>query len=204
MNTKVALWLFVRALRWLAWIGFFAVAYYIYAYRAEAVTSFGQLKLHIEMLIFGTGFAVVFLGLIEMMTRERAGLRRPAFGELIPERIPPKGCRLLDQTYRTSAAVRRSCRTAPFVLPYESAICVAIRAGVAVAIAVAVGAAISRVILAAHDICRRTGRRGLSRGWLAGAGWHRGLRWAEILIVGVAAVCIVERLREKPERLARR
>jgi hypothetical protein len=90
MNTKFALWLFVRALRWLAWIGFFAVAYYIHAYRAEVVTGFGQLKVHIEMLIFGTALAGVFLGLIEMMTRERAGLRRPAFGELIPERVPPK------------------------------------------------------------------------------------------------------------------
>jgi hypothetical protein len=88
MNARIALWLSIRALRWLAWISFFAVAYYIYFYRAEVTTGFGQLKPHIELLIFATGLATVFLGFMEMLTRERAGLPRPALGELIPKRLP--------------------------------------------------------------------------------------------------------------------
>ena len=88
MNARIALWLLMRASRWLAWFSFFAVAYYIYAYRAQAVTGFGQLKPHVEMLIFGTGIAVVFLGFIEMLTRERAGLPRPALGEFVPKPKP--------------------------------------------------------------------------------------------------------------------
>jgi hypothetical protein len=88
MNLRIATWLFLRALRWLSWIAFFAVAYYIHAYREQVVTGFGQLKPEIETLMFGAGLAMVFLGFMELLTRERAGLPRPALGELIPKRAP--------------------------------------------------------------------------------------------------------------------
>jgi hypothetical protein len=90
MNVRIATWLSIRALRWMAWIAFFAVAYYIHVYRTEATTGFGQLKPHIELLIFGTGIAIVFLGFLELLTRERAGLPRPRLGELIPKAPPLK------------------------------------------------------------------------------------------------------------------
>jgi hypothetical protein len=73
-------WLFFRALRWLLWIAFLSVFLNVHANRESIVTSFGHLPLAIETAIFSLGIAAVFAGFLELMTRERAGIPRPAVG----------------------------------------------------------------------------------------------------------------------------
>ena len=77
MNSALATWLFFRALRWLAWIGFFLYSAHFIAYRSEHVTAFGQLNTTTEAGLFGFATAAVFFGFFELMMRERAGLDRP-------------------------------------------------------------------------------------------------------------------------------
>ena len=84
MNAMIALWLFFRALRWLAWISFFGMAIYIKTHVPAVLTSFGHLQLRYEVALMLLGNAAVFLGFFELMMRERAGIPRPAVGELIP------------------------------------------------------------------------------------------------------------------------
>jgi hypothetical protein len=73
-------WLFFRSLRWLLWLS--AVAYCIefLVNRAGHLNSFCQLLLSTEFWMFSLPVTAVFAGFFELMMREQAGLRRPAFG----------------------------------------------------------------------------------------------------------------------------
>lgn len=84
MNKDVAIWLLFRAARWLAWLAFFGFSIYYMIDPKPHHDSFGQLRHSAELVMFGAGLAAVFLGFLEMMMRERAGLARPSFGQLIP------------------------------------------------------------------------------------------------------------------------
>jgi branched-subunit amino acid ABC-type transport system permease component len=83
-NAGIAVWLMARALRWLCWIAFFALCIYVRINRATIVTSLNQLPQSLELLIYSLGCAAVFAGFLELIMRERVGLERPRFGELIP------------------------------------------------------------------------------------------------------------------------
>jgi hypothetical protein len=84
MNTAIAVWLGFRVLRWLCWVGFFAYSLHFVLFPQEHLNSFGQLMLSTEMGLFGFGLLAVFAGFLELMMRERAGLVRPSFGQLVP------------------------------------------------------------------------------------------------------------------------
>jgi hypothetical protein len=86
MKAMVATWLFLRALRWLLWIAYFALSFYILKNSATVLTSFGQLPQKLEVLIFGLGCGAVMVGFLELMMRERTGLPRPPFGRM-PRRV---------------------------------------------------------------------------------------------------------------------
>ena|ERR1044071_7637036 len=77
MNSAIATWLFFRAVRWLAWIGFFLYCGHFIAYRREHTDTFGQLIPTTEVAMFGFAVAAIFAGFFELMMRERAGLDRP-------------------------------------------------------------------------------------------------------------------------------
>jgi hypothetical protein len=85
--TPTSAWLFFRAIRWMAWIVFFGWSLYFWIDRAPHLNSFLQLHRFTEVVWFGSAVAAIFSGYLEMMMRERAGLQRPHFGELIP---PPQ------------------------------------------------------------------------------------------------------------------
>src|SRR4029077_6678335 len=85
MDAKIAGWLFFRAMRWLAWISFFGTSFYCWAYRP--MTPFGHLQLQYEVTLMVLGNLAVFMGFFELMRRERAGIIRPAPGQLIPPRV---------------------------------------------------------------------------------------------------------------------
>jgi hypothetical protein len=86
MDWKVGTWLGMRALRWLFCFGFvgYCVAY-LYD-RPRYINIFGQLLPSFEFAVFGFGIGAVFLGFLELMMREKAGLVRPGIGQLIPPR----------------------------------------------------------------------------------------------------------------------
>ena len=84
MDSKIAAWLAFRALRWLFWIALFAVCIYVRANRATIVTSLNQLPQSVELLIYSLGVGAVFAGFFELIMREKTGLERPKFGQLIP------------------------------------------------------------------------------------------------------------------------
>ncbi len=84
MNPAIMAWLFFRAARWLLWFAFFAVGFYVSWNRDDLLTGFGHLPLAVDIALFGLGNAAVFAGFMELMMRERAGIPRPKFGELIP------------------------------------------------------------------------------------------------------------------------
>lgn len=85
--TATSLWLFFRALRWLAWIVFFGWSIYYGMNRTPHLNSFGQLRLYASMMWFISGNFALFMGCMELMMRDRAGLARARFGQLIP---PPR------------------------------------------------------------------------------------------------------------------
>ena len=84
MTAVVVAWLIARTIRWLAWIVFFGWSFYFWLDRAPHFNSLGQLLPRSEALWFFSATVGVFAGFVELMMRERAGLPRPRFGELIP------------------------------------------------------------------------------------------------------------------------
>ena len=84
ITPEIATWLFLRLVRWLAWISFFAFSVYFVRDRAPHIDSFGQLRHATEAMMFGPALLAVFVGFLELMMRERAGIARPSFGQLIP------------------------------------------------------------------------------------------------------------------------
>ena len=73
-------WLFVRGLRWLLWIGSAAYFTEFMVHRRDHLNSFGHLLNTTEFWMFGLPLAALFAGFIELMMREKVGVPRPAFG----------------------------------------------------------------------------------------------------------------------------
>ena len=85
---NLALWQFFRALRWLAWIGFFAWSAYFNSDPTPHLDSYKHLRWYTEVLFFGFAAFAIFAGFVELMMRERAGIPRPSIGEFIPRGEP--------------------------------------------------------------------------------------------------------------------
>jgi hypothetical protein len=73
-------WLVLRATRWLCYIGFLAYAYYFEHH----------LRSTKEAWLFGLGVGGIFVGFLELMMREKAGIARPYFFQLMPSAAPPQ------------------------------------------------------------------------------------------------------------------
>jgi len=78
--TSKTVWLLFRVVRIGLWLA--TVAYYarFAMNRQEFLTAFGHLQTTTEMWMFGLPLAAIFMGFMELMMRERAGLPRPALG----------------------------------------------------------------------------------------------------------------------------
>jgi hypothetical protein len=74
--TALAAWHGLRGLRWLLWAAFIAFALVYWLDPTKYHNQFGNLLLWVEAVIFGLPVAAVFVGFIEMMMRERAGIFR--------------------------------------------------------------------------------------------------------------------------------
>ena len=97
MNSAVAFWLFFRCLRWAAWLFFFGFCFYLKLDPAPHLNSYGHLLHETEAKIFIPALVAVFAGFFELMMREKAGISRPSFGQIMPpvasaaDRQAPKG-----------------------------------------------------------------------------------------------------------------
>ena len=78
--TPSTAWLAFRVLRWGIWLATVAYYFMFTQSRADYLTPFGHLMTRTEMWMFGLPLAAVFLGFMELMMRERAGLAPPAIG----------------------------------------------------------------------------------------------------------------------------
>jgi len=84
MKPAIAIWLFFRLLRWAAWIFFLGFSFYFAANRQPHLNSFGHLLHETEAKFFFPALVAIFAGWLELMMREKAGIARPSFGQLIP------------------------------------------------------------------------------------------------------------------------
>jgi hypothetical protein len=73
-------WQLLRASRWVLWLAFLGYCFYVHIFREGQYNQFGHLPTSTELTIFGLANAAVFVGLLEMMMRERAGIPRPSYG----------------------------------------------------------------------------------------------------------------------------
>jgi hypothetical protein len=87
MNQALAVWLMFRALRWLSWIVFFGFSIVFLWDKSPWINTFGHLLRSTEAIFFGAGLFGTFCGFMELMMREKAGIQRPAFGQLIPPKV---------------------------------------------------------------------------------------------------------------------
>jgi hypothetical protein len=71
-----ATWHVLRALTWLFWIAFIAYGAEYLFNREGHIDSFGHLLPSTELFMFGLPLAAVFIGLLTMLARERAGVVR--------------------------------------------------------------------------------------------------------------------------------
>jgi hypothetical protein len=75
-----AIWRMLRMVRLTLWLGVVAYFIHFWLYRDAHLTGFGHLLTTTELWMFGLPSAAIFVGFLELMARERAGLPRPAFG----------------------------------------------------------------------------------------------------------------------------
>jgi hypothetical protein len=69
-------WHLLRVLRWLLWAAFLAFSFVFWLDRSPYLDQFGHLHLWVETVMFGLPVAAVFVGFVEMMMREKAGVFR--------------------------------------------------------------------------------------------------------------------------------
>src|SRR5262249_56701184 len=70
------LWLLLRYTRWLLWLVFLGLCLEFFIHRQEHLDTFGRLRLTTEEWMFGLPLAAVFVGCLELLLREKAGITR--------------------------------------------------------------------------------------------------------------------------------
>jgi hypothetical protein len=83
MNTPTMLWIGMRAIRWLLWIGFLLYSLHYILYPQGHLDQFGHLLRSTEAMMFGLSLAAVFAGFFELALRGYAGLAQPKFGRVM-------------------------------------------------------------------------------------------------------------------------
>jgi hypothetical protein len=84
MKMSVAIWLLLRIARWICVIAAVIVVFRFLRDRGAYLTQFGHLQPMTELLMFGLPLGATLAGYLELAMREKAGLARPAFGQIIP------------------------------------------------------------------------------------------------------------------------
>jgi hypothetical protein len=83
-NPGFVTWVALRIARWACWIAFLGYAFATTLDRPAYFNQFGQPLHTTEAWLFGLIFAAAIGGLLELMMRERAGIARPDYFELMP------------------------------------------------------------------------------------------------------------------------
>jgi hypothetical protein len=88
MDLATKLYAMLRATRWASWLFYLLYCIYFLSDRKPHLDQFGHLILSTELALYGIPVFAIFVGFLEMMTRERAGLAKPTFGHLMPKKAP--------------------------------------------------------------------------------------------------------------------
>ena len=75
MTARTA-WHALRGLRWLLWAAFLGYALLYWLNPSSYHDQFGHLLLSVEVVLYALPVAAVFVGFMEMVTREKAGIVR--------------------------------------------------------------------------------------------------------------------------------
>jgi hypothetical protein len=75
MTARTA-WYALRGLRWLLWVAFLGYALLYWLNPQGYHDQFGHLLLSAEVVMYALPVAAVFVGFLEMMMREKAGVLR--------------------------------------------------------------------------------------------------------------------------------
>ena len=70
------IWMLLRYTRWLLWLAWLAYCVEFVIHRPQYINAVGQLLLRTEVWMFGLPLAAVFVGCLELLMREKAGLSR--------------------------------------------------------------------------------------------------------------------------------
>jgi hypothetical protein len=70
------LWLFLRYTRWLLWLAFLGLSAEFVIHREQHLDTFGHLIPTTEVWMLSLPLAAVFVGCLESMVREKAGITR--------------------------------------------------------------------------------------------------------------------------------
>ena len=74
--TARTVWHALRGLRWLLWAAFLGYALHYWLNPSSYHDQFGHLLLSAEVAMYALPVAAVFVGFVEMMMREKAGIVR--------------------------------------------------------------------------------------------------------------------------------
>jgi hypothetical protein len=69
------LWLFFRYTRWLLWLATIGYSIEFMVHRAQHLDPFGRLYLTSELWMYLLPLAAVFVGCLELMMRQKAGIQ---------------------------------------------------------------------------------------------------------------------------------
>lgn len=86
MDTPTKCWLGMRAIRWLAWIGFLLFSLHYVLRPQDHLNQFGHLLPWSEFVMFGTSLLATFAGMFELALRGRAGLAQPKLFRLMADK----------------------------------------------------------------------------------------------------------------------
>jgi hypothetical protein len=70
------LWSTIRYTRWLLWLAFLGYAVEFQIHRQQHMNLFGQLSPRTEVWMFGLALGAVTAGMLELLMRDKAGIKR--------------------------------------------------------------------------------------------------------------------------------
>ena len=92
-NAAFLMWLALRIARYVAWVAFLIYSFLVLWDKSSYVDNFGKPLRSTEVWLYLLPVLAVTFGLLELMMRERAGLRRPDYFRLMPPQGPPETTR---------------------------------------------------------------------------------------------------------------
>ena len=82
------IWVFFRYSRWLLWLAWLGYCIEFVIHREQHMGAFGELSRRTEVWMFGIALVAVVFGLLELMMRDMAGIKRKPKNPIGFDRTP--------------------------------------------------------------------------------------------------------------------